>query len=283
MVGLGLFAPLPLAVMIPFMAGQSFAMGEAFGKGFQYGKRRISSMTNEKFNSMSAKDHFDETTADITAMIPTMSKAIDKFHTLQTDIILKMIDYIAKLPSEVLPSLAEAPGLLVPQEFKINYPEEAARLIANINKLLGIDTTGAGKGSSAFASSAPPFQPPAKPRISTTTRTTTSEALKIAQQAKKSPSFIGPTQSQSGTSTANRLTVDKFGNVTNLDTRTPVVKKIRAPSSIKTQYSKYIQEIISINQLIQRTSDARARSTLRQRLINIKVAQQQIVNKYDLS
>lgn len=110
MVGLGLFAPLPLAVMIPFMAGQSFAMGEAFGKGFQYGKRRISSMTNEKFNAMTASDHFSETTADIKAMIPAMSSTMETFHTLQTDIILKMIDYIAKLPAEVLPSLASAAG-----------------------------------------------------------------------------------------------------------------------------------------------------------------------------
>ncbi len=151
MVGLGLFAPLPLAVMIPFMAGQSFAMGEAFGKGFQYGKRRISSMTNEKFNSMSAKDHFDETTADITAMIPTMSRAIDKFHTLQTDIILKMIDYIAKLPAEVLPDIINAPGLLVPQEHKIDYGEVGQKIL----NAMGIDTTGSGKGFHADASLAP--------------------------------------------------------------------------------------------------------------------------------
>ncbi len=107
MVGLGLFAPLPLAVMIPFMAGQSFAMGEAFGKGFQYGKRRVSSMTNEEFNASSGPQMFAETTADITAMIPTMKNAMEKFHTLQTDIILKMIDYIAKLPAEAIPAIAQ--------------------------------------------------------------------------------------------------------------------------------------------------------------------------------
>ncbi len=105
------------------MAGQSFAMGEAFGKGFQFGKRKISSMTNEDFNKLSGPQAFAETTADIIKMIPTMSNAMEKFHTLQTDIILKMIDYIAKLPSEVLPTLAEAPGLIVPQEWKVNYPE----------------------------------------------------------------------------------------------------------------------------------------------------------------
>ncbi len=108
MVGIGLFAPLPLAIMIPFMAGQSFAMGEAFGKGFQFGKRKISSMTNEEFNKLTAQEAFAETTADIKSMIPTMSKGMNDFHTLQTDIILRMIDYIAKLPADVGPQLLES-------------------------------------------------------------------------------------------------------------------------------------------------------------------------------
>jgi len=106
MVGLGLFAPLPLAIMVPFMAGQSFAMGEAFGKGFQYGKRRVSSMTNEEFNSSSAEAMFNETTADITKMIPSMKNAMSQFSTLQTDIILEMIKYIGQLPKDVVSGLA---------------------------------------------------------------------------------------------------------------------------------------------------------------------------------
>jgi len=110
MVGIGLFAPLPLAIMIPFMAGQSFAMGEAFGKGFQYGKRRVSSMTNEQFNASSAEAMFRETTADITKMIPSMKNAMSHFHTLQTDIILQMIEYISKLPADVLPEVISGAG-----------------------------------------------------------------------------------------------------------------------------------------------------------------------------
>ncbi len=86
--------PLPLAVMIPFMAGQSFAMGEAFGKCFQYGKRKISSMTNEEFNALSAADHFSETTADISEMIPSMKSQMNNFSTLQTDIIKTLIEQL---------------------------------------------------------------------------------------------------------------------------------------------------------------------------------------------
>ncbi len=91
--------------MIPFMAGQSFAMGEAFGKGFQYGKRRISAMTNEEFNKMSALDHFEETTADISAMIPAMKTQMSKFTLLQSDIIKELIGYVRQLPADIVGGL----------------------------------------------------------------------------------------------------------------------------------------------------------------------------------
>ncbi len=102
---IGFFAPLPLALMIPFMAAQSFAMGEAFGKGFQFGKRRVSSMTNEEFNSKSAVNHFEETTADINAMIPAMKSQMATFALLQSDIIKEMIGYIRQLPADIVSGL----------------------------------------------------------------------------------------------------------------------------------------------------------------------------------
>ncbi len=52
----GGFFPIPLAMMIPFMATQSLVMGEAFGKAFQFGKRKISSMSNDDFNKLKIED-----------------------------------------------------------------------------------------------------------------------------------------------------------------------------------------------------------------------------------
>ncbi len=92
------------------MAGQSFAMGEAFGKGFQYGKRRISAMTNEQFNAMSAKDHFEETTADISAMIPSMKSQMNNFSTLQTDIIKTLIEQLKDAGIQIGEAVASGAG-----------------------------------------------------------------------------------------------------------------------------------------------------------------------------
>ncbi len=236
MVGLGLFAPLPLAVMIPFMAGQSFAMGEAFGKGFQYGKRRISSMTNEKFNSMSANDHFNETTADITAMIPTMSNAIDKFHTLQTDIILKMIDYIAKLPAEALPAITSAVG-------DINFAEIIESVVTAGAKTSGQLIEQLTKAINTKLVQTASASVDTRPDTSTvTTFTTAQQALDIANKAtlrRPTPTTVGPFRGEA-LSPAQKSQVAAGVQI---DTRVPIIKKLRAPKSLHTELRKRKEEV----------------------------------------
>jgi len=256
MVGLGLFAPLPLAVMIPFMAGQSFAMGEAFGKGFQYGKRKVSSMTNEQFNASSGPQMFAETTADITAMIPTMSKGMEKFHTLQTDIILKMIDYIAKLPAEVVPDILNAPGLIVPQEFKINYPQEISKLSKQFTDVLErlIPNLGQTADASVY-----------NPIIDTSDQ---SDAIRIQnainEQKIKVETSVNPNVNKItyNASTGVRTWYNNKGQVIKQEIdedkaptviarqgvgKTPEDTRPRAPTSVRTQVKKWEQEIIAAN------------------------------------
>ncbi len=96
---IGFFAPLPLAIMIPFMAAQSFAMGHAFGTSFQYGKRKISSMTNEEFNKMDSVALHASLQADIRAMIPSMNESFTRMENFQIDILNSMINTI-KLAGE---------------------------------------------------------------------------------------------------------------------------------------------------------------------------------------
>ncbi len=93
---IGLFAPLPLAIMIPFMAAQSFAMGEAFGKSFQYGKRKISSLTNEQFNKLTAEALHAEVQNDISKMIPHMKKSFDRMEKFQSEVVNSIIRGIAE-------------------------------------------------------------------------------------------------------------------------------------------------------------------------------------------
>ncbi len=89
---IGFFAPLPLAIMIPFMAAQSFAMGQAFGTSFQYGKRKISSMSNEEFNKVTPTSLHDSIQSDVREMIPSMNQSFDRMEKFQIEIIQSMLD-----------------------------------------------------------------------------------------------------------------------------------------------------------------------------------------------
>ncbi len=105
MVGLGFFAPLPLAVMIPFMAMQSGAMALAFGTYFQYGKRRISAMSNEDFNKIQPGDIYKGITDTINAMIPSFKQQNASMQGLQQEILKQLMEY-AKQAAQTLPEQA---------------------------------------------------------------------------------------------------------------------------------------------------------------------------------
>ncbi len=74
------------------MAAQSFAMGHAFGTSFQYGKRKISSMTNEEFNALTPTMLHDDLQADVRAMIPSLNQSFDRMERFQIEIIQSMLD-----------------------------------------------------------------------------------------------------------------------------------------------------------------------------------------------
>ncbi len=72
------------------MAAQSFAMGQAFGTSFQYGKRKISSMSNEEFNAITALELAEQIQTDVRAMIPSMNESFHRMETFQIDILVSM-------------------------------------------------------------------------------------------------------------------------------------------------------------------------------------------------
>lgn len=110
MVGIGFFAPFPLALMIPFMAGQSLAMGEAFGKGFQYGKRKISSMSNEEFNKLNFQELSESIATDYRVMIPSIVKSIEASDVLQSKVFDALGQLIKSLPTEIANFLTSGSG-----------------------------------------------------------------------------------------------------------------------------------------------------------------------------
>ncbi len=91
---IGFFMPLPLAMMIPFMGIQSAVMAKQFGENFQYGKRRISAMSNDEFNKLTPKMIQDNANAELKAMIPSMEQSVIEMRTFQTFLIKEFMQML---------------------------------------------------------------------------------------------------------------------------------------------------------------------------------------------
>ncbi len=104
--------PLPLAMMIPFMGIQSAVMAKQFGENFQFGKRRISAMSNEEFNRLTPKILMENANAELKSMIPSMEKSIKDMSSFQTFLIGEFIQMIGDMLSA---GLGKVLGLDQPQ------------------------------------------------------------------------------------------------------------------------------------------------------------------------
>ncbi len=83
--------PLPLAMMIPFMGIQSAVMAKSFGENFQFGKRRISALSNEEFNKLTPQTILEQNTRELKSMIPSMEQSVIEMRTFQTFLIKEFI------------------------------------------------------------------------------------------------------------------------------------------------------------------------------------------------
>ncbi len=275
--------PLPLAVMIPFMAGQSFAMGEAFGKGFQYGKRRISAMTNEEFNAMSAKDHFEETTADISAMIPSMKAQMNNFSTLQTDIIKTLIEQLKDAGITVGEAVASGAGEVF-AEGPIGGTAAAQSTLDTLRNYVGlpplysklVDPTGLNallnwwKSSgviSTFQFALNPstwiFNEIKKIFSQSPTQNTVIDVLNFVVQSSSDPSIIGPPAPNDTPTDTEQSLIDAGvePDLRSITSSSTVQERIiffnslpDAPSSVRTQWNKFVQELISLDSILSQSN-----------------------------
>ncbi len=93
---IGFFMPLPLAMMIPFMGIQSAVMMKQAGENWQYGKRRISAMSNDEFNVLTPQKLNQNNNEEIRSMIPDMKQAIIDMRDFQDFILVEVIELIRR-------------------------------------------------------------------------------------------------------------------------------------------------------------------------------------------
>ncbi len=100
------FSPMPLGIMAPFMGYQSAALAYNFGLNYEFGKRVIKSMSNEKFNEI-ANDPIllnELTSRHHDVLLKAFINEVPKVDKIQDLIIKKMVELeFAKI--KVMPEL----------------------------------------------------------------------------------------------------------------------------------------------------------------------------------
>ncbi len=166
---IGGFMPIPLAMMIPFMATQSMVMGDAFGRAFQYGKRKISAMTNEEFNATSLEEQASQMFQAYKNIIPDLKQSIADSATLQRTIINEMLLILPKFLSQTGDEIFKTDIITTPEGKTIT-----SQVTTN-----GITTTTYSDGTKTTTGTASPTTEPV-PSSPTTSVPPTSTAKIIA-------------------------------------------------------------------------------------------------------
>ncbi len=98
------FSPMPLGIMAPFMAYQSAALAYSFGLNYEYGKRKIKSMSNEQFNELTPIKLNEITSIHHDALLEGFINEVPKTQPIQKLIIDQMV-ILERLKIEIMPEL----------------------------------------------------------------------------------------------------------------------------------------------------------------------------------
>jgi len=113
------FTAVPNPMMLSFLATQGFAIMYYGGAGWQFGKRKVSGMTNEEVNAMSPNEFLIKLHSETKTMVPTMQRGMEDMtpliHTTMTQFGAYIREAIKAFPETVSNILG------TPTEFK-NIP-----------------------------------------------------------------------------------------------------------------------------------------------------------------
>ncbi len=125
------FLPVPLPMMIPFMGAQSLVIGKMFGEGFQYGKRKISAMSNEEFNKLTFEDMMSNARTELKASIPTINASLQDMQPMVEVVVREFFNYLS-LVTKTITGTGTGPNI---------FSQEGHDLGDWITKQLGIPHT----------------------------------------------------------------------------------------------------------------------------------------------
>jgi len=123
--------------MLAFMGAQSYLMMYMAGAGWQFGKRKISAMSNETFNPITVTSLYKQMTTELKESIPTIEKSMNDMTSLLAPIIEQYGDFIREALKALPATLEKAidPTSLVGQVTA--EPDAWAQLVKFLAMLSG--------------------------------------------------------------------------------------------------------------------------------------------------
>ncbi len=88
------FTAIPNPQMLAFMPIQSYLMMYFAGSGWQYGKRKISAMSNEQFNKLTPEELLQQHSIELKNMLPTLERSLNDVTPLVRILIEQYGDFI---------------------------------------------------------------------------------------------------------------------------------------------------------------------------------------------
>ncbi len=112
---LSAFTAVPNPQMLAFMGAQSFVMMYQAGEGWQYGKRRISAMSNEEFNKLTPELVMEKQAVVLRDSLATIEKSMNDMTPMIGTIVKQYGDFIREIIKAIPEALQNATGTgLVP-------------------------------------------------------------------------------------------------------------------------------------------------------------------------
>ncbi len=99
------FTAIPNPQMLAFMPIQSYLMMYFAGSGWQYGKRKISAMSNEQFNKLTPEELLKQHSIELKNMLPTLNKSLNDVTPLVKTLILQYGDFIKEALRAIGPAI----------------------------------------------------------------------------------------------------------------------------------------------------------------------------------
>ncbi len=217
------FSPMPLGIMAPFMGYQSAALAYNFGLNYEFGKRVIKSMSNEKFNKI-ADDPIllnELTSRHHDVLLKAFINEVPKVDKIQDLIIKKMVELeFAKI--KVMPELiAQIPKGFIEGIFSLgqgdtsNVPQTTPGKPSTAVEKRGPTTSEPPKNPSTFPTTGFQFQPSGYSPVATSTVIQVNQMLRAGNTSKAS-GFLAQLWQNAKTQSENSTgrTQQKFINLT---------------------------------------------------------------------